>query len=181
MTGRDAPYDVHEIPDFTLACGATLRPARIAYQTYGTLTEAKDNAILYPTWFSGRHWDNEWLIGPDKALDPDRWFIIVPNMLGNGLSSSPSNTPPPTSPTYASWAHAISRASIISNAHKTRTSNFGAKPSRAFAYAARASMPISATTTKATRPPPPTNSNACSINPSSCPPTSKINRRFFDL
>ena len=29
------------------------------------------------------------------ALDPSRWFIIVPNMLGNGLSSSPSNTPPP--------------------------------------------------------------------------------------
>jgi homoserine O-acetyltransferase len=29
------------------------------------------------------------------ALDPNRWFIIVPNMFGNGLSSSPSNTPPP--------------------------------------------------------------------------------------
>ncbi|GAA5140561.1 hypothetical protein GCM10023320_78370 [Pseudonocardia adelaidensis] len=95
MTGRDAPHHVHEIPDLTLACGSTLRPARIAYQTYGTLNAAKDNAIVYPTWYSGRHWDNEWLIGEDKALDPNRWFIIVPNMLGNGLSSSPSNTPPP--------------------------------------------------------------------------------------
>jgi homoserine O-acetyltransferase len=95
VTGPEAPYDVHEIPDFTLACGATLRPARIAYQTYGTLNAAKDNAIVYPTWYSGRHWDNEWLIGPGMALDPDRWFVIVPNMLGNGLSSSPSNTPPP--------------------------------------------------------------------------------------
>jgi homoserine O-acetyltransferase len=52
-------------------------------------------AVVYPTWYSGRHWDNEWLIGEDKALDPRRWFIIVPNMLGNGLSWSPSNTPPP--------------------------------------------------------------------------------------
>ena len=78
-----------------LDAGVDLGPWQIAYQTYGTLTEAKDNAILYPTWFSGRQWDNEWLIGPDKALDPDRWFIIVPNMLGNGLSASPSNTPPP--------------------------------------------------------------------------------------
>ena len=95
MTGPDAPYDVHEIPDFTLACGVKLRPARIAYQTYGTLNAAKDNAIVYPTWYSGRHWDNEWLIGEGMALDPDRWFVIVPNMLGNGLSSSPSNTPPP--------------------------------------------------------------------------------------
>jgi homoserine O-acetyltransferase/O-succinyltransferase len=95
MTGPDAPYDVHEIPDFTLECGMTLRPARVAYQTYGTLAEDRSNAIVYPTWYSGRHWDNEWLIGEGMALDPERWFIIVPNMLGNGLSSSPSNTPPP--------------------------------------------------------------------------------------
>ncbi|GEC25372.1 homoserine O-acetyltransferase [Pseudonocardia saturnea] len=44
-----------------------------------------------------RHWDNEWLIGEGRALDPARWFVIVPNMLGNGLSSSPSNTPAPDS------------------------------------------------------------------------------------
>jgi homoserine O-acetyltransferase len=95
MTGRDAPYQVFEIPEFTLECGLTLRPARVAYQTYGELNAARDNAIVYPTWYSGRHWDNEWLIGEGRALDPSRWFIIVPNMLGNGLSSSPSNTPPP--------------------------------------------------------------------------------------
>lgn len=95
MTGPDAPYHLHEIPDFTLASGRTLRPARIAYQTYGTLNADKSNAIVYPTWFSGRHWDNEWLIGEGMALDPSKWFIIVPNMLGNGLSSSASNTPAP--------------------------------------------------------------------------------------
>jgi homoserine O-acetyltransferase len=95
MTGRDAAYHTYEIPDFTLECGLTLRPARLAYQTYGELNADRGNAIVYPTWYSGRHWDNEWLIGEDKALDPSRWFIIVPNMFGNGLSSSPSNTPPP--------------------------------------------------------------------------------------
>ncbi|ONI83131.1 hypothetical protein ALI144C_16630 [Actinosynnema sp. ALI-1.44] len=88
-------HHVHEIENLTLACGRTLRPARIAYQTHGTLNADKTNAILYPTWYSGRHWDNEWLIGAGRALDPARWFIIVPNMLGNGLSSSPSNTPVP--------------------------------------------------------------------------------------
>jgi homoserine O-acetyltransferase/O-succinyltransferase len=95
MTGRDAPYHIFEMDEFTLECGLTLRPARVAYQTYGELNAERDNAIVYPTWYSGRHWDNEWLIGEDKALDPSRWFIIVPNLLGNGLSSSPSNTPPP--------------------------------------------------------------------------------------
>ncbi|TCK24799.1 alpha/beta fold hydrolase [Pseudonocardia endophytica] len=93
--GRDVPYEVFEIPDFTLDCGRTLRPARIAYRTYGELNADKSNAIVYPTWYSGRHWDNEWLIGDGMALDPSRWFVIVPNMLGNGLSSSPSNTPAP--------------------------------------------------------------------------------------
>ena len=56
---------------------------------------AKDNVIVYPTWYSGQHYDNEWLIGAGMALDPDKYFIIIPNMLGNGLSSSPSNTPEP--------------------------------------------------------------------------------------
>jgi homoserine O-acetyltransferase/O-succinyltransferase len=94
MPARD-DYEIYEIPDLTLECGATLRPARIAYKTYGSLNADKSNAIVYPTWYSGRYWENEWLIGEDLGLDPAQWFIIVPNMLGNGLSSSPSNTPPP--------------------------------------------------------------------------------------
>src|SRR3954454_879012 len=88
-------YEVFNLGDFTVQEGATLREARLAYKTYGTLSEGKDNAIVYPTWYSGRHWENEWLIGDGMALDPARYFIIVPNMLGNGLSSSPSNMPEP--------------------------------------------------------------------------------------
>src|SRR6266540_1211356 len=88
-------YETFDLGDFVLQHGATLRGAHLAYKTYGTLDADKGNAIVYPTWYSGRHWDNEWLIGAGMALDPARYFIIVPNLLGNGLSSSPSNTPPP--------------------------------------------------------------------------------------
>ena len=88
-------YEVFELGDVRLQMGATLRDAKLAYKTYGTLNQDRSNAIVYPTWYSGQHYDNEWLIGEGMALDPARWFIIVPNMLGNGLSSSPSNTPPP--------------------------------------------------------------------------------------
>jgi homoserine O-acetyltransferase len=42
--------------------------------------------------FGARHADIEWQFKPGKALDPERWFIIVPNLFGNGLSSSPSNS-----------------------------------------------------------------------------------------
>jgi homoserine O-acetyltransferase len=88
-------YETFELGDVTLQMGATLRDAKLAYKTYGQLDADRNNAIVYPTWYSGRHWENEWLIGEGMALDPNQYFIIVPNMLGNGLSSSPSNTPPP--------------------------------------------------------------------------------------
>lgn len=88
-------YQIFDLGDFTLQRGATLREAKLAYKTFGTLSAKKDNAIVYPTWYSGQHPDNEWLIGKGRALDPDKYFIIIPNMIGNGLSSSPSNTPEP--------------------------------------------------------------------------------------
>ncbi|EFJ34594.1 hypothetical protein SELMODRAFT_406061 [Selaginella moellendorffii] len=94
IAGRKS-YKLFSLGDFSLCEGATLRDAKLAYKTYGSLNAQGDNAIVYPTWFSGRHWDNEWLIGSDMGLDPSKYFIIVPNMLGNGLSTSPSNSAPP--------------------------------------------------------------------------------------
>ena len=88
-------YETFELGDFVLQNGATLRGARLVYNTYGALNAQKSNAVVYPTRFGGRHSDNEWLIGEGMALDPTEYFVVVPNMLGNGLSSSPSNTPPP--------------------------------------------------------------------------------------
>lgn len=88
-------YEMYTLGDFKLQSEQTLPNAFIAYKTYGALNTDKSNAIVYPTWFAGQHSDNEWLIGEDKALDPNKYFIIVPNMFGNGLSSSPSNTPAP--------------------------------------------------------------------------------------
>lgn len=75
--------------------GFTLPNAQIAYKTYGTLNEAKDNVIIYPTWFTGFEKNNEWLIGKGMALDPEKYFIVVFCALGNSQSSSPSNTPEP--------------------------------------------------------------------------------------
>ena len=88
-------YEIFDAGDVVLQKGATLRDAKLAYKTFGTLNAKKDNVIIQPTWYSGHHTDVEWTIGEDQALDPRQYFIIVPNMLGNGLSSSPSNTPAP--------------------------------------------------------------------------------------
>ena len=78
-----------------LQSGITLRGARLAYKTYGVLDAAKSNAILMTTPFGSTHVDLEWMIRPGSALDPGKYFIITVNMLGNGVSTSPSNAPPP--------------------------------------------------------------------------------------
>lgn len=87
--------DIFNLGDVCLQSGRQIRDAKLSYCTFGQLNAAKDNVILYPTSFAATHQDAAWLIGPGRALDPKRFFIIIPDMLGNGLSSSPSNTPAP--------------------------------------------------------------------------------------
>lgn len=91
MTTR-SDYHVFEAGDVLLQSGVAFPSMQLAYQTYGTLSARKDNVIVYPTSFSAQHYDTEWLIQRGGALDPDRYFIIIPNLFGYGLSSSPSNS-----------------------------------------------------------------------------------------
>lgn len=77
--------------DFPLQCGVVLPELELAYATYGELNAAKSNVVLYPTSYGAKHSDVDWLVKPGGILDPTSWFVIMPNMFGNGLSSSPSN------------------------------------------------------------------------------------------
>ncbi len=85
---------VYELSEVKLQSGVLLNDAKLVYKTYGTLNREGDNVVLFPTRFGGTHKDNEYLIGEGKALDPNKYFIIVPNLFGNGLSSSPTNWDP---------------------------------------------------------------------------------------
>ncbi len=84
-------YVLFEMGDLALQCGKTLPEAKLAYKTYGQLAPDRSNLILYPTSYGAQHFDTEWLIGRDRVLDPGKWFIVIPNMFTNGLSTSPSN------------------------------------------------------------------------------------------
>ena len=84
-----------ELGDVTLQSGVTLPDAMLAYKTWGSLNARGDNAIVMPTFYTGTHVRNEGYLRAVPALDPERYFIVSINMFGNGLSSSPSNTPPP--------------------------------------------------------------------------------------
>lgn len=81
--------------------------AHLAYKTYGTLAPDKSNVILYPSSYGAHHTDIDWLIGRDRVLDPERYFIVIPNQFGNGLSTSPSNLAEPfgtgRSPIFTHW------------------------------------------------------------------------------
>ncbi len=90
-----ANHEIFELGDVTLQSGVTLPEAKLAYRTYGSLNTRGDNAIVMPTFYTGTHVRNEGHVRAVPALDPERYFIVSINMFGNGLSSSPSNTPPP--------------------------------------------------------------------------------------
>ncbi|MDV6296851.1 alpha/beta fold hydrolase (plasmid) [Rhodococcus aetherivorans] len=85
-------YDLIGIGALDLEEGGSIPDCRLAVATFGTLNEAKDNAILIPTWYSGTHqiWRDAY-IGPDHALDPNKYFIVCVDQIGNGLSTSPHN------------------------------------------------------------------------------------------
>jgi homoserine O-acetyltransferase/O-succinyltransferase len=86
--------DTFDLGDVALQSGELLRDARLVYATFGLPNARRDNAVLLPTFYAGTHRDNACLVGPGRALDPSRWFVVVPNLFGNGVSSSPSHRGP---------------------------------------------------------------------------------------
>ena len=128
-----------------LDCGRTLHPIRIAYETYGTLSPARDNVILVchalsgdahaagfttaPTAASTRDgfraderdagagrglgwWDG--MIGPGKAFDTDRYFVVSTNLLGGCRGTTgPSSTDPATGRPYGSDFPVITVADMV--------------------------------------------------------------------
>lgn len=100
-------HEIFDLGPLKLQCGLTLPKAHLAYKTYGKLAPDKSNVVLYPTSYGAHHSDVDWLVGPGRVLDPERYFVIIPNQLGNGLSSSPSNLAEPfglgRNPMFTHW------------------------------------------------------------------------------
>ena len=91
---------VHTIPRFAFENGREMENMRVGYATWGRLNERRDNAIvLVPGTSSGRHWAASY-IGPGKAFDPERYFIIGVDPIGGGNSSKPADGMGPDFPRY---------------------------------------------------------------------------------
>jgi len=88
-------YQQFQLGDVELLSGEALLNAQLSYKTYGNLNTGKNNVVVLPTFYTGSHTRNEGFFGAGRAIDPNKHFIVSINLFGNGISSSPSNTPAP--------------------------------------------------------------------------------------
>lgn len=89
------PVQHLDLGAFELAGGHVLPGARLAYRTVGELNDARDNAVLLPHMYSGTSEFMTAFIGEGRPLDPTRYFFVLPDQFGDGVSSSASTQPPP--------------------------------------------------------------------------------------
>jgi homoserine O-acetyltransferase/O-succinyltransferase len=88
----DPVHQTYSEGNFPLENGSTIENFKLSYTTQGTLNADKSNAILMVTAIGGNHHRIDYLIGPGKALDTDKYFVICTDAIGNGLTTSPSNS-----------------------------------------------------------------------------------------
>jgi homoserine O-acetyltransferase/O-succinyltransferase len=78
--------------DFRLQSGSVIHDFKLGYRTLGTLNSDRSNAILWPTWLGGTTSDLLQFIGPANVVDSNKYFVVLVDAIGNGVSSSPSNS-----------------------------------------------------------------------------------------
>ena len=86
------PHQQYRLGELPLESGEVIKNFTISYVTHGTLNAQKSNAVLMVTAIGGNHHRLDFLIGPGKALDPTKYFIVATDAIGNGLTTSPSNS-----------------------------------------------------------------------------------------
>ncbi|WP_109125920.1 homoserine O-acetyltransferase [Dyella sp. C11] len=119
---------------FAMKRGGELRDARVAYETWGTLNESSDNAVLLLTGLSpsahaasnaedpSEGWW-EAMIGPGKAIDTSRWFVICVNSLGSDKGSTcAASINPATGEPYRLDFPELSLEDVANAAHVAVTS-----------------------------------------------------------
>jgi len=79
-SAQDGAVRSHALGRFTFESGAVIDNAHVTYVTWGTLSAAGDNAVLLPSWYGGRALSYQFLVGPDRALDPAKYFIVATEM-----------------------------------------------------------------------------------------------------
>ena len=91
-TPAEGAQQFAKLGEFKLHSGAVIHNFRIGYRTLGKLNESRSNAVLWPTWLGGRTEDLLPFAKPGNVVDTEKYFVILVDSIGNGASSSPSNS-----------------------------------------------------------------------------------------
>jgi len=111
------------IGDLKLTSAGTISACKIGYRAYGRLNKAKTNAILFPTWFCGTSEEIQDYAHPWHVVDTNRYYLIIVDALGNGVSSSPSNS----STQHGSHFPQFSVRDMVESQHEMLTKSMGIK------------------------------------------------------
>jgi homoserine O-acetyltransferase len=92
VSAADGAQQYASFGDFRLQNGAVIHDFRLGYRTLGKLNWEKSNAILFPTWLGGQSDDLLQFTSPKSYLDTNKYFVVLIDAIGDGVSSSPSNS-----------------------------------------------------------------------------------------
>jgi homoserine O-acetyltransferase/O-succinyltransferase len=90
--GADGQQQHANLGACKLAAGGEIASCQLGYRTWGMLNAEHSNAVLFPTWFAGTSGNIQDWVGAEKLIDPSKYFVIAIDALGDGVSSSPSNS-----------------------------------------------------------------------------------------
>jgi homoserine O-acetyltransferase/O-succinyltransferase len=88
----DVPEQFADLGDLKLRSGAVVHDFRLGYRTLGKLNADKSNAVLWLTLLGGRTQDLLEYVGSQNVVDTGKYFVILVDSIGNGISTSPSNS-----------------------------------------------------------------------------------------
>lgn len=106
-----------------LVSGKLIENCRVGYRAWGTLNAERSNAVLFPTWFAGVSANLADAIKPEGLVDPTRYFVVAVDALGDGVSSSPSNSAAQQGPDFP----AISIQDMVNAEYRLATETLGLK------------------------------------------------------
>src|SRR5882672_6837784 len=89
---QSSPQQFASLGDSKLESGETIKNCRIGYRTFGELNSDKSNVVVFTTWFGGTSEQLAGGFGPGKLVDTSKYYVIAIDALGNGVSTSPSNS-----------------------------------------------------------------------------------------
>lgn len=88
----DGAQQFASLGEFKLQNGELIHDFRLGYRTMGALNAEKSNAVLWPTWLGARTENLVEFVGPGRVVDSSKYFVILVDAIGNGVTSSPSNS-----------------------------------------------------------------------------------------